>query len=287
MWLAHTFLERWDRMEKLKLFFRMMFSNKAILKANRFNIVVVFLLLFINVSLITVPNYYGLADGVRIINRLDGIYDTFDEMIDRELPCEVIDESMVCDDQNLDTYYGNYRLQYGGELDTDNVTESIIYFGNDYLAIIYVDESDTAYILSGDYRLLEGFDFTELDFTETDMSETEYTEYVTDVFLQNVYYSNFSQQIYMVYSTQFAQTAIYVIILSIMLMILNYKSAIKKISYLASVKIVIVAMTGPALLSALFGLFIMGYAGLIFIIAYGLRMMFIYYRINESDSVIY
>ncbi|MEC9484503.1 MAG: hypothetical protein UMR38_01340 [Candidatus Izemoplasma sp.] len=274
-------------MDKLKLFFRMMFSNKAILKANQFNIVIVFLLLFVNVSLITVPNYYGLADGVRIINRLDGIYETFDTMIDDDLPCEVRNEAMVCDESNLNDYYGDYRLQYRGELDTDNVTESIIYFGEDYLAIIYVDESDTAYILSGDYRLLDEFDFRNVNFADADMSEADYTEYITDVFLQNVYYSNFSQQVYMVYTTQFAQTAIYVIILSIMLMILNYKAAIKKISYLAAIKIVIVAMTGPALLTALLGLFIMGYAGIIFILAYGLRMMFIYYRINNHDSVIY
>jgi len=274
-------------MSKIKLFFRMLFDNKALLKSNQFPLILVLLLFFINVSLISVPNFYGLADSVRIINYMDGIYETLDEMYIEEMPCRVSEAKMVCDETTLQDQYGEYQIQYLGELDSEVVEESLIYLGEDYIAIIYVDEYDIAYVMSGDYALLETFDFTNIYPNDSEMSDADYSEYVSDMFLQNIYYSNIGQQIYIVYTTQFAQTAIYVMMLSIMLLILNYKAAIKKISYTASVKMVIVAMTGPALLTALLGGFILGYAGLVFIIAYGLRMMFMYYKINAHEGTIY
>lgn len=274
-------------MNRIKLFFRALFDNAALLKSNQFPLILVLLLFFVNVSLISVPNFYGLADSVRIINRLDGIYETLDEMYTEEMPCRVTDAKMVCNESDLQESYGNYQIQYRGELDTEVIEESLIYLGENYMAIIYVDESDTAYIMSGDYALLETFDFTAVYPNDTEMSDAEYTEYVSDLFLQNIYYSNVGQQVYLVYTTQFAQTAIYAIILSIMMLILNYKAPIKKISYTASVKLVIVGMTGPALLTAILGTFILGYAGIVFIIAYGFRMMFLYYRINQHEGTIY
>ncbi len=285
--MATLFLNGVELMSKIKLFFRMLFDNNALLKSNQFPLILVLLLFFVNVSLISVPNFYGLADSVRIINHMDGIYETLEEMYVEEMPCRVTEAMMVCNEDTLEDQYGNYKIQYGGELDTDIVEESMIYLGENYMAIIYVDASDTAYIMSGDYALLETFDFTNIYPNESEMSDADYTEYVSDLFLQNIYYSNIGEQIYIVYTTQFAQTAIYVMILSIMLLILNYKAAIKKISYTASVKMVIVAMTGPALLTALLGGFILGYAGLVFIIAYGLRMMFMYYKINSHEGTIY
>lgn len=285
--MATLFLNGVELMSKIKLFFRMLFDNNALLKSNQFHLILVLLLFFVNVSLISVPNFYGLADSVRIINHMDGIYETLEEMYVEEMPCRVTEAKMVCNEDTLEDQYGNYKIQYGGELDTDIVEESMIYLGENYMAIIYVDASDTAYIMSGDYALLETYDFTNIYPNESEMSDADYTEYVSDLFLQNIYYSNIGEQIYIVYTTQFAQTAIYVMILSIMLLILNYKAAIKKISYTASVKMVIVAMTGPALLTALLGGFILGYAGLVFIIAYGLRMMFMYYKINSHEGTIY
>ena len=274
-------------MTKFKLFFRMLFDNNALLKGNQIHLVFVFLIFFINVSLISVPNFYGLADSVRVINYLDGIYETLDDMYEKDMPCRITDEKMVCNEDDLLPEYGNYKVQYGGTLDTETVEESLIYLGEDYMAIIYVDESDTAYIMSGDYALLETFDFTNVFPNESDMNDADYTEYVSDLFLQNIYYSNIGEQIYIVYTAQFAQTAIYAIMLSIMLLILNYKTAIKKISYTTSIKIVVIGMTGPALLTAILGGFILGYAGLVFIITYGLRMMFMYYKINKHEENIY
>lgn len=285
--MSTLFLNGVDIVNKIKLFFRMLFDNKALLKSNQFPLILVLLLFFINVSLISVPNFYGLADSVRIINRLDGIYETLEEMYEKDMPCSVSDAKMICDEATLEAQYGNYQVQYGGELVTDEVEDSLIYLGENYMAIIYMDASDTAYIMSGDYALLETFDFTTIYPNTSEMNDGEYTEYVSDLFLQNIYYSNIGEQIYIVYTTQFAQTAIYVMMLSIMLLILNYKAAIKKISYTASIKMVIVAMTGPALLTALLGGFILGYAGLVFIIAYGLRMMFMYYKINSFEGTIY
>jgi hypothetical protein len=275
-----------DTMNKVKLFFRMLFDNNALLKSNQFPLLLVLLLFLINVSLISVPNFYGLADSVRIINRLDGIYETLEEMYTEEMPCEVREEQMVCEETNLQESYGNYKIQYLGELDTEQVEESLIYLGKDYMAILYV-EGETAYIMSGDYRLLEGFSFADVYPNESDLSEEDYPEYISDLFLQNIYYSNVGEQIYLVYTTQFAQTAIYVIMLSIMMLIVNYKAMVKKITYTASIKIVIVGMTGPALLTAILGGFILGYAGLVFILAYGLRMMFMYYKINKHEGTIY
>ena len=274
-------------MNKIKLFFRMLFDNNALLKSNQFHLILVLLLFFVNVSLISVPNFYGLADSVRIINRLDGVYETLELMYEEEVPCHITNAKMICNEDELLPQYGAYKIQYGGELDTEIIEESLIYLGEEYMAFIYVDPSDTAYIMSGDYVLLETFDFANVYPNESEMNDADYTEYVSDMFLQNIYYSNIGEQVYLVYTAQFAQTAIYVIMLSIMFLIINYKVAIKKISYTASIKMVIVGMTGPALLTALLGGFIMGYAGLVFIITYGLRMMFMYYKINAHEGTIY
>jgi len=80
---------------------------------------------------------------------------------------------------------------------------------------------------------------------------------------------------------------IYLVIVSIMFMILNYRVKVKKITYSAGVKIIIAAMTGPAIATAVFGVFITAWASIGFIILFAIRILFLYYTLNKSNEAIY
>jgi hypothetical protein len=81
--------------------------------------------------------------------------------------------------------------------------------------------------------------------------------------------------------------AIYLIIISIMFQVLNYRTKIKKISYKGGLKIIILSMLGPALLTAVLGVFFTAWAAMLFIFLFAIRILFVYYKINKTKETIY
>jgi len=230
-------------MKNMKQTIQMLWSNSALMNANKIHWLLVALLFFINVSLISIPNYFGLLDGIESIDDV---------------------------------------------VDTTGIEESTIFLGSKQVAIVYIDETDIAYMVSGDYRLLAGFDFAGVKTAEHDFdTQPEYYAYVSDTVLSNIYFSFIGDQIFIIFASQFSQMLIYLFVVSVMFMILNYRVKIKKISYAAGVKIIIAAMTGPAIVTAVFGVFITAWASIGFIILFAIRILFLYYSINKSNEAIY
>ncbi|MBU1145388.1 MAG: hypothetical protein KJ971_05995 [Firmicutes bacterium] len=272
-------------MDKTKLLFRMLFDNNALLKANLYHIILVVIIFFINISLICIPNYFGMMDGVQSIGYLEGINEAFTEMYDEELSCSINSESVLSCEEPYSSQFGDYQFIFQEVIDTTDVSQSTIFFGQDYIYIVYIDEENLVYDLSGDYKLLNEFDFSEIMGSDYgDKTKAEFYEYVTDVFLTNTYNSSIGDRIFTVYTTQFSQTLIYLMIVSIMFMIINYRAKFKKISYLSVIKILVLSMTGPALLTAVLGVFITAWASIMFVIMFAIRLMFVYYKVNKVQE---
>ena len=75
---------------------------------------------------------------------------------------------------------------------------------------------------------------------------------------------------------QFVQTFFYVSMIGLMLLISNYRAKEKKITYSKAVRLTVLAMVGPAMISGLVGYLEVSLAGIVFITLYSLRMMYLY-----------
>jgi len=275
-------------MKNMKQTIQMLWSNSALMHANKIHWLVIVLLFFINVSLISVPNYFGLLNGIESIDYVEGIEDSLAIIYDLELPCSIDAEFTLSCGEVTQTQYGAYQLVITEEVDTTGVDESTIFLGRKQIAIVYVDETATAFMVSGDYRLLTGFDFSTVKAAEHDFAtQAEYYDYVSDTFLSNIYFSFIGDKMFIIFASQFSQMLIYLVVVSIMFMILNYRVKVKKITYSAGVKIIIAAMTGPAIATAVFGVFITAWASIGFIILFAIRILFLYYTLNKSNEAIY
>lgn len=271
----------------LKNNIKMLWDNKQLIEARKLGFILTFLLLIVNVSMISIPNFFGLLNGLRDIDNLVGIETTFRAMYDDALPCTVSETFTMECQGNVDGTYGNYKILYQEEIVTENINEPTIFFGYRNFTMIYINESNKAYIVAGDYRLLSGFSFAEVNQMEHEFDTLEdYQDRVTDVFISGIYNSTIGEKVFLIFSSQFAQIVIYIVIISFMFMILNFRSKIRKITFPASLKIVIVSMTGPALLTAIIGIFLRGWASVLFTILFAIRVMFIYYEIHRAKETI-
>ncbi|MFW5894583.1 MAG: hypothetical protein ACOCU0_01500 [Bacillota bacterium] len=271
---------------KLFSFIKMFISNSEVIKAAKAGVLITALVLFINVSLVSAPNYISYMRGVNNIENLEGINGAFSDMFDDPLPCSIDeDHTMACDLDESRTYNG-YAVSFEQDVDPDEVDETSIIFTPDYSVIVY-HEGDERVVVDGDYSLLEGYDFSNIKNSAEDEENPE-TFYAnnTDFFLRNLYYSDLNDTVGLIYTVQFAQTFLYVIFLSLMYMMLNYKASMKKITYPASLRVIIFSMTGPALLSALVGMWFSSWSYVLFTIVYLIRIIVLYYRLHRSKVTI-
>lgn len=270
-------------MIKLKSFFKMLFNNKEILKSKDFNIFVILLIFFINVSLVSVPNFYGKIDGVNSISNIVGIEEVLVELYDMELDCSVDNNSELTCNNFTDFVIADYNIIYSDVIDLTDIDSSTLYFSKEYITIIYVDQDDLAYLISGNYSKLNGFSFNEIKSSDYgELTKSEYYEDISDIFLTNIYFSNLEDDFALIYVSQFAQILIYTLILSGMFMLVNLGGSEINLRYNDSLKLVVVSMTGPALVSAILGIFIIAWASILFLLVYGLRLMLLYYLVNPK-----
>lgn len=271
--------------QKLLLFTKMLYSNDDLLKTAKAGVLITALVLFINVSLISAPNYVGYMRGADATNDLQSVETAFEAMYDDKLPCRIDeDETMQCDISEERTY-GEYTFRFQDSVDTADIEESSIIFTPEKAAIIHHDDGRT--VVDGDYSLLTNFDFTEIQDEAGERDEPdEFYESSTDYFLRNLYFSDMNDTIGMIYTVQFAQTFLYVFFVSLMFMMLNFRASIKKVTYQASLRLTIFAMTGPALLTAVLGLRISTWAYMLFTIVYLARVIVLYYKLHRSKVTI-
>lgn len=271
--------------DKLFTFIKMFYDNKTLLRAWKAGVLLTALVLFINVSLVSAPNYVGYMNGVDSINQLHGVDEAFEGMYEDRLDCKVEDTKMQCEGLDQARTYGDYTVRFTDSYDLQAEDESSIILTPDQAAIVYHDDGRT--VVEGDYSLLSDFDFSTVKSDAEDAESVEgFYEDNTNFFLKNLYYSELEETVGMVYTVQFGQTLMYVIFVSLMIMTVNFKASIKKITYNASLRITIFAMTGPALLSAVLGLWISSWAYMLFTVLYLARIIVLFYQINRSDYTI-
>jgi len=272
-------------MKGLKNHIALLWSNATLLKSLKVPLFWVFVLFFVNVNLVTIPNYFGLLNGIRSIDRLAQIEETFVQFYDLELDCRIDENAELTCGTIPDTVNG-YKLVVQDEIQTEGIVESTILLGRTQTALIYVDEDDLAYVVAGDYRFLTGFDFALVKTLDHEGTLAEHYASVTDLYLSGIYFSTIGEQLILVFSSQFAQMGIYLVMVSLMFLILNFRTKIKKITYKASVKLVVLAMTGPALLTAVLGVFFTAWASMLFIFVYAVRVLFLYYRAHKAEETL-
>lgn len=271
--------------DKLLLFTRMLYNNDALLKTARAGILVTALVLFINVSLVSAPNYVGYMRGVGSIEQLHSVETAFEAMYEDELPCRVDENAIMHCDVDEERTYGDYTFRFQDRLDPSEIDETAIIFSPEKAALVYHEEGRT--VVDGDYNLLTGFDFSEIKQNAADTDDPE--EHIannTDFFMRNLYYSDLNQTVGMIYTVQFAQTFLYVFFVSFMFMMLNFRASMKKVTYQAALRITVFAMTGPALLSAVLGLRISTWAYVLFTVVYLARVIVLYYKLHRSKVTI-
>lgn len=271
----------------LKNNIKMLWDNKQLIEVRKLGYILTFFLLFVNVSMISIPNFFGLLNGLRDIDQMEGLETAFRAIYDDELPCMITENFTMDCEAGVGGLYGQYQVIYQEEVNTDNVNQPTIFFGYRNFTMIYINENNKAFIVAGDYRLLSGFSFAEVNSMEHDFDTIEdYQDRVTDVFISGIYNSTIGEKIFLIFSSQFAQIVIYIVIISFMFLILNFRSKIRKISFPASLKIIIASMTGPALITAILGIFFRGWASLLFTILFAIRIMFVYYEIHRTKETI-
>ncbi len=273
--------------EKLTTFIKMFYSNKTLLRARKASFFTAFLLLVVNAMLVTVPTVAGLVQGLERGEEFDDIHAAFREAYVDRLDCRIADRELTCDDLQKTTY-GAYAFIHVEDVPEtlEDIEESSVILGRRHAVIIHVDETDGSQrILQGSYTLHGDLDFSRVQegAVEAD-DERVYQDTVTDFFLDNLYYANIAEGMLFLYPAQFFQTALYVLLVSPFFLITNFRAPVRKIDYATALKITIFAMTGPALLAAVLGWPLAGWASLMFTIVYLLRIIAVYYRVNNLEE---
>ncbi len=264
-----------------------LWDNKQIIHAKDLHFGWIIVLFIITVILISIPNYFGLLNGLRDIDHLEGLESAFQAMYDQPIPCHVTEDAVMrCDELHINNRYGEYQFIYQETVDTSDISISTIYMGETTFAMVYINESDQAYLVSGNYQLLRMFDFETINSNATGDLIT-YQQSVTDIFISSIYNSTINEKIVLIFITQFSQALIYMVILTFMIMIVNFRSKFHKITFMAANKIVMASMLGPALLSAIVGIFLTGWGSVLFTILFAIRMMFVYYQIHRTIEPIF
>ncbi|XMB86945.1 hypothetical protein RJG79_03885 [Mycoplasmatota bacterium WC44] len=252
----------------------MLFSNKEILKGNKVPLGIIFFIFIINVLLLSAPlfNARATVNADQLIDRFPGLEEAFEEIYDLNIPCEFTKEGPDCD--KLTKNLSDYQLVILEEATSDKTIE----FQEDYVLIKYKD-TDQEVSLVGSYYFLDSINLQNI-------TKDKYYE-TTETIVYAIASSTIGNDFFLIFMGQFIQILIYFLAISALLNVANYKQRQKKISYLASVKITILAMMGPALLSALIGFFFMSFSTLVFMTVYSLRMMYIYFKILAKKVGIY
>lgn len=267
----------------------MLYNHKLVLKAYRAPILLTLLLLLVNIVLVGIPAFFGVIDGADEPEDLKNVHAAFVELYEDDIDCRIEEYEMVCDEAYEKTHAA-YRFVYAEETpDANDIEESTIYFTPSGSTVVYVDDDQDAsrrlYAVGGNFLLIGNLDFSAVqeEAEGRDDPEAFYNAF-TDNYLYNLYYADIMQNVVLLYSAQFLQVSLYALFVAALFLLLNYRMDEKRITFASAFKLTVFAMTGPALLSAMLGYFIFGWANLVFIIVYLIRVVMVYYRVYTTDQ---
>jgi len=276
--------------DRLLLFVKMLYDHKLVLKAYKAPLMLTLLLLFANIMLVGAPAFFGLLDGADRPEDLQDVHAAFVELYEDDVDCRIEEYEMVCA-EDYDKTYGAYRFLYVESVpDAGEIETSTIYFTPGGSTVVQVEEDNdlkTLTAVGGNYLLIGNLDFTRVESQaeERDDKESFYNSF-TDNYLQNLYFADTMQSVVTLYSAQFFQVILYAMFVAAMYLLLNYRAPEKRITFASAFKLTVFAMTGPALLSAMLGYFIYGWANLLFIILYLIRVVVVYYHAYTTEKAL-
>lgn len=237
-------------------FAKTLYSNKAILSFKRMRGWLLFLLFVLNVMMVSAPLILArsLVSGpdvlVRFPRSTEALIVAFEQT-----DCVILQE-LQCSTPTI-IRVGQYEV---GFLQTPT-SDSYIYF--DRNQVIFQTPDD---FFLGGYLFAEGLVLS----TITTTRELEDLVYG---FATSSAGFDFS----LILLGQLIQTMLYVGSLSAMLLISNYRSNVRKITFTEGLRITTLAMVGPALAGGFIGFIEPSFSGIVFLTVFSIRMMYVYF----------
>ncbi len=272
---------------------KVLFSNKELLKTNRWSMGKLVLIFILNISLICAPFFMSRAktDASDVIDYMPGIETALTELYQLELNAKIENLTFVLSEPydtvlNLNGYQ-LYLLPTS--LESINAYESRIIFYEHRVSLHYIDSEDERnnYTIDSSYRLLEGLDFSKINRVDLEMEyydDTTFYRTINETVLTSILKSDLPGDLSMIYLAQFVQTILYALIMSFLLMAANLRRQVKKIYYSSSLKYTIFGITGPAIIAAIVGLFSTLIGTILWSALYAVRIIILYTKINNSDE---
>ncbi len=285
--------------QKWLTFFKMLYNHNLVLRAYKAPFIIVIILFLVNIAMIAAPGIFAHLQNTHMPDSLDDVDTAFVELYKDEIDCRIEDNRLDCD-ASYDTYYGDYRFYTTEGLpNVEDIDESAIILGESQAAAVFIEnrgeEDEIFRAVGGDYRLLDEFDFSDIrERAEASEDKDAYYEETTNMFLMNLMYADIGQNMLMNYMLQGAQMLLYIVFISALYLLTNFRARIKKVNYTSAFKMAVFAMTGPALVTAVFSLItfladsaLTTWATLFFTMLYLIRVILVYNRINESEKPLY
>ena len=232
-----------------------LYSNKAIFSLKQMRGWLLFLLFIINVLMLSAPLIQARADitAPEILDRFVGLEEALLQVLS-ESDC-VLGAPMVCQTTSVQQING-YEIAFLSPVTSDTY---VLFDANQFIVQTPTD------LFVGGYEFANGVALNSV--TTVDSLHGLVYGFAT---------SGATFDFSLIVIGQFIQTILYVSTISLMLLISNYRSKVKKITFSQALRLTTIAMLGPALFSGFIGFIEVTLAGIVFITMYSLRMMYLY-----------
>jgi len=248
----------------MKILGLLVYSNKAILSLKPLRGWLVFVLLLVNVLMVSAPliRARSIVTGADILDRFDGAQSALlTAFADNDC---VIQGRLFCQTPSV-RQIGSFEV---GFLQAPT-SESYIFFDANQM-IIQTPES----FFFGSYEFAQGVRLQEIN--SSAMLEELMYGFAT---------SGAGFDFSLIVLGQLIQIVLLVLTLSFMLQISNYRSKVQRIRFRSALQLSLVAMIGPALLGGFIGFIEPSIAGIVFFAAYSLRMMYLYFGLFKNPEI--
>lgn len=254
----------------------------------------IILLLIVNISLISAPFFMARfqTKAEDVFTYMPGLETSLELLYQEEVPCKITGGEMTClSVGGTSRDFGDYRVYFLPEDSAvlPNDHSRIVFRKTDVVFDYVAPDPVDNYTLTGNWRRLESMDFAHInraDLHWEHLTDAEFYAMVNDTFIQSVLNSTLPNYLAMIYLTQFVQTILYALLMSVMLMAANFRRPVPRLRYGSSVRYVVIGITGPALLAAVIGLWNTTIGTIIWSAIYAVRMILLYSMINKYQGTL-
>ncbi|MGL5540794.1 MAG: hypothetical protein ACRDBX_04060 [Erysipelotrichaceae bacterium] len=262
-------------MNRLRGIAQALYQNKAVLMFGKMHFIIGLIMFFVVTSIVSVPFYLGRfqVNEQEKLQRFPGVEAALGELFANEA-CGFENARFVCETKKV--VYQGYTFDLMGDVDQPFAPNTIV-FGKDGIVMQGQSEADQ---IVGSYQNFGSTRFAYL----SELVQKEGVNEIVALFVRNVLHSNLGSDLIMVYMVNLLQNMTYLFLASLMFKFTGIRKK-KGLSIFESINIAIVAMVGPALLSALVGLYNTGIGSMMYPVLYMARATFLYMRLIKAPSV--